>query len=731
MSKPTRKLQFLADGTVDTIAWLENIKTAHNLKDISTLEKSSEFTKKLTHGLTTLYGQPCIEFGLEVAETLLTLNLDQETASAAMLSSAIPTITPVYEELIKQQLGEPITKLINGVKQMDLISTTQQLALHNKTQIDKIRKMLLAMATDIRVVIIKLAEQLCFIRGIKTIPEEDRKRYAQTVLDIYAPLANRLGIGQLKWELEDLAFRYVDADTYKKIASFLAERRTDREKRIQNIVITLQKKLTAAHIKAEISGRAKHLYSIYLKTQRKDSDYQGIYDYSAVRVLVPTIEDCYTALSMVHSLWPPIMQEFDDYIAHPKPNGYRSIHTAVIDEDEKHFEIQIRTFAMHEEAERGVAAHWLYKEKQPVSVGDTEKISYLRQLLDWHKEIATTDMATNTKQSTSTDDQVYVITPAGEILDLPCGATPLDFAYHIHSQLGHRCRGAKINGQIVPLNYTLRTGDKIEITTILQGTPSRDWLNPELGYLKTNRARSKVVHWFKQQALNTDIAAGKQLLERELARSGLAKSISLTTIARHFNCKDEETLLVGLGRGNIRIGQILQAIQPKSSEKPAATISSFTTEPSRTHTSSAILGGADLLTRFAKCCKPIPGDNIIGYITYGRGISIHKKACKNMQKLTASPRCMDISWDMSKSAMFNTDLKIIAEEKSQILNEITSLFANEKIKLINFNSALSKNHNQLFISATVQVQHKEELQKLLRRIEQLPGVLEVSREMAS
>src|SRR3990167_612612 len=481
MSKLKRKFQYLPDGAIDIADWLEHLQTTCQLPNTATLAKSCELAQKLTQGLTTFYGQPYIELGLEVAEIILELKIEQEAAAAAILSSAVVSLTPAHEEIIKKELGETIVKLVSGVKQMAVISTAQ----YKKTQIDKVRKMLLALAADIRVVIIKLAERLCFVRGIKTIPLTDRRPYAQEVIDIYAPLANRLGIGQLKWELEDLAFRYLEPDTYKKIATFLAERRVDREKRIHDIVTILQEKLASVGIKANINGRAKHIYSIYLKTQRKDSDYQAIYDCNAVRILVPTIEDCYTALSIVNSLWPPIMKEFDDYIAHPKPNGYRSIHTAVLGEEGKHFEIQIRTYAIHEEAERGVAAHWLYKENKAVPIDDTTKINYLRQLLDWHKEIALNDPSANSKQPTLTDNEVYVITPAGEILDLPAGATPLDFAYHIHSQLGHRCRGAKINGQIVPLTYALRTGDKVEITTVLQGVPSRDWLNPELGYLKS------------------------------------------------------------------------------------------------------------------------------------------------------------------------------------------------------------------------------------------------------
>jgi len=727
MVKAKQKFHYLPDGTLDIPLWLASIQNKHALSQVTQLQNACEMTQKLTQGLTTFYGQPRLEHGLDVAEVILDLKLDQETAAAGIISSAL-SLTPQVIEQIKKAMGDEIASLMLSVQQMDIIPAIQkQQQTRNQLQVDKIRKMLLGMAKDIRAVIIKLADRLSFMRGIKAIAPEERKQFAQEVLDIYAPLANRLGIGQVKWELEDLAFHYLDPVTYKTIASFLAERRIDRENRINEIIHRLQDKLQAAHIRADVNGRAKHIYSIYLKAQRKHVDYQDIYDQSAVRILVPTIQDCYEALSIVHSSWPPIMEEFDDYIAHPKPNGYRSIHTAVLGENGKHFEIQIRTYTMHEEAERGVAAHWLYKENKANPLDDSTKISYLRQLLDWHKEIAQSDQIADVAQATHTDDRVYVITPAGDILDLPHGATPLDFAYHIHSELGHRCRGAKINGQIVPLTYSLHTGDKVEIITVLQGNPSRDWLNPELNYVKTSRARSKISHWFKQQALNEDIASGRQVFERELARHGLAKTTSLSTIARYFNLKDENALLASLGRGNVRIGQIMQLIQPKEHEKAAPTSMAATLVKPVRESSNAIAGAADLLTRFAKCCKPIPGDAIIGYITHGRGISIHKKTCQNAKQLSDPRRFIHIDWDKQKIGVFSTDLKIVSQDQDDILSDLTSLFANEKISLLSFHSTFNKNQNKIFIQVTVQVQDLQQLHNLLNRIQQLPGVIEVTR----
>lgn len=729
MAKIQHSFHYLADGTLNTAAWLEHIKETHQLNDISFLEKACHLIKKLTPGLTTFYGQPCIEQGLEVGQVILDLKLDQETAVAGMISSALSP-TPATIEVIKNELSESVAKLVIGVQQMDIVSLFEkQKQTRDPSQLDKIRKLLLAMATDIRVVIIKLATRLAFMHGIKAIASQERKRYAEEILDIDAPLANRLGIGQLKWELEDLAFRYLDPTTYKTIAKFLDERRADREKRIQQLIADIKQKLRDAHISAEVTGRAKHIYSIYLKAKRKDVNYKDIYDHSAVRILVPTIEDCYMALSIVHGLWPPIMEEFDDYIANPKPNGYRSIHTAVMGEDGKHFEIQIRTNTMHEEAERGVAAHWLYKENEKRPLDDTAKITYLRQLLDWHKEMAFSHHQTTPLYEQKLDDQVYVITPAGDILDLPQGATPIDFAYHLHSELGHRCRGAKINGQIVPLTYTLHTGDKVEIITVLQGSPSRDWLNPELGFIKTSRARSKIAHWFKQQALNQDIENGKQLLERELARAGLTKTVSLSSIAKQFNVKNEEALLASLSRGNIRPAQIIHALQPRQNEKTISPLAAMTlAKVAEKNHSSAIMGAADLLTRFAKCCKPIPGDLIIGYITQGRGISVHKKNCTNVQHFSDPKRFIQVNWDKKNTDVFNTDLKIVAQEQEKILSDLTSLLANEKIRLINFNSSFNTHQNRILILITIQIENLDQLHRLVHRIQQLPGIIGVLRE---
>jgi len=730
MAKIKQKYSYSSNGILDIQPWLTTVEANHALPsaDMGLLEQTHRFIQRLAQGLTTFYGRPYIEQSLEIAEILLDLKLDIETVSAGMISGIL-TAMPLTDDTIRKELGDTISKLIIGMRKTDIITALQKQKSGNQIQIDKIRKMLLAMATDIRVVMIKLAERLTFMYGIKSIPAEERRRFAQEIFDIYAPLANRLGIGQIKWKLEDLAFRYQHPETYKNIAKFLAERRMDRETHIHQLILTLQNELKAVHIKGKVTGRAKHIYSIYLKMQRKEIEQAEIYDHSAVRILVPTIEECYTTLSIVNSLWSPVMQEFDDYIANPKPNGYRSIHTAVIGPDGKYFEIQIRTQLMHEESERGVAAHWLYKEGAPSPVDDRTKMAYLQQLISWHKEVANVAETANTEQASLSEDQVYVITPAGDIIDLPQGSTPIDFAYHIHSDIGHHCRGAKINGHIVPLTYSLRTGDKVDIHTVAEGGPSRDWLNADLGFTKTSRARSKIMHWFKQQALHQDIAEGKQILDRELARSGLAKSTSVMDIARHFSLKNEEELLAFIGRGMIGSGQIAHAIQPKPSEK-ASTHTTFTApllKPKETSTGAAIAGASDLLTRYAKCCKPIPGEAIIGYITQTSGISIHKKSCKNVSHLANPNRFITVAWDNDKTNAFITDLKIMAQDRERVLRDLTALFVQEKMKLLSLNANAKKDHGKMTILATMQIQNVEQLEQIKQRILQLPGVMDVIR----
>lgn len=722
-----QKFHYLPDDSIDIESWINKISAHNYLKDYSLIINAIHLAQVSSKGLTTFYGQPCIEQSLCMAEILLDMKLDQESIAAAIVTSTIQHTT-ITIELIQEKLGEPVAKLVSNVLKLNVLNNLQTNGARSKTQLDRLRKIFLAMVSDIRVVLIKLAERTCMMRGIKNISTLERKRIAQETMDIYAPLANRLGIGQLKWELEDAAFHYIDPETYKTIASFLAERRIDREQRIQETIHKLQEALTKANIKAKINGRAKHIYSIYLKALRKHVDYKAIYDYSAVRILVPKIEDCYTALSVAHTLFEHIPEEFDDYIGHPKSNGYRSIHTAVLGSDGKNLEIQIRTNDMHEEAEHGVAAHWIYKEHKTPESGYEAKITFLRQLLAWHKDVAKEDSAPDQSPDEILNDTVYVFTPTGDIIDLPIGATPLDFAYHIHTELGHRCRGAKIKGHIVPLTYQLKTGDQVDIITTQHGTPSRDWLNKDSGYLHSSRARSKVAQWFKQQEVSQYVETGKNSLERELSRSGLPHP-NIEKIAARFNLKNDEALFAAIGHGNLRVSQIINALQADHQTEITKKSSLPLKPATESNANLEIAGIHDVLTRIAKCCKPIPGDNVLGYITQGRGVSIHRQDCNNIATNCShdANRMIQVAWDSKKQGNYYVDLKIRASGQQELLKEITALLANAKIDLINLNSTVNKNNNLIYVVMTVQIHDVVQLKQIINQISQLPKVLDVKR----
>lgn len=646
--------------------WIGLLKKSHDITDFSLI--------KCAYLILSESSQEKLMMGMEIATIIASLKFDQTTLIAGLLTPLAKDF-PNYSEKIKKELGDKMVELLQGLYQFELLSEKPA---KTDANIDKLRKMLLTLASDLRVVIVKLAERLSFMRSIKHAELDSLKKNAEAsdVLKIYAPLANRLGIGQLKWELEDLAFYYLYPDQYKTIAKGLKERRADRERRINEQIEFLKSKLAQQNIDGVVSGRAKHIYSIYAKMQRKSTTFEAIYDCSALRVLVNTVKDCYSTLSIVHTLFTPVIEEFDDYIANPKPNGYRSIHTAVIDEEGKHLEIQIRTFDMHEEAELGIAAHWLYKERKSSQQDENSKVNYLRQLLDWHKEVSAKEVPQKEHV-----DHVYVITPKGDILELPMGSTPLDFAYDLHSNLGHRCRGAKINGQIVPLTYHLRTGDKVELLTIPNGHPSRDWLNAELGYLQTTRAKSKVRHWFKQQL---ELANVEEKEKEKEKRHPVAKTL----------------------------------------EKPVSFQGGTHKEPV-----ISFKEHADLLTRLAKCCKPIPGDEVIGYITIGRGISLHKITCKNIGNFSDPKRFIEMQLDPAEIKAFPVNIIVNSVDPKNCLSDLTALLKAENMTILSLNSSsLNTKNSKNIIQLTLQMTNPLELDDIIKRIKNLPHVIEARRE---
>ncbi|MDD2684873.1 MAG: bifunctional (p)ppGpp synthetase/guanosine-3',5'-bis(diphosphate) 3'-pyrophosphohydrolase [Gallionella sp.] len=636
--------------------WLAALADAGIPADTAAMRLACEFAAPLYHDKTNLTGTPLLQHALGSASILLGMHLDRETVIAAILH-AIPAYLDDWATVLNARFGRNVTVLVEGISRMEQIRQFSEMP-HAGTdkdeaaqQIESLRKMLLAMVEDIRVVLIKLAERTQTLRDLSAAEPALQQRIAQETRSLFAPLANRLGVWQIKWELEDLSVRYLEPTLYKKIAKLLDERRVDRERYIADILAKLKQALTQAGIEGEVSGRPKHIYSIINKMKRKHLDFDQLYDVRAVRVLVENVEQCYAALSIVHELWQPISSEFDDYIAHPKSNGYRSLHTAVFGPRELALEVQIRTQQMHHDSELGVAAHWRYKENKKSDADFDEKITWLRSILEWKAELADSDDLREQFKNELLQDRVYVFTPQGKVIDLPKGATPVDFAYTLHTDLGHRTRGAKVDSNIVPLKYQLQTGQRIEILTTKQGAPSRDWINPALGYLKSARARAKVRHWFATQNLDDSIAQGRMILERELQRLGVS-DINQEKLAQKLHYNKPDDLLAALGRGDItarRAGTAIQQELPNKVAAPPAT----NTRPATPRTSSTgvlIEGVNNLVIRMAKCCKPEAPEDIVGYVTRDRGIAIHSAHCLFMQRVPQDKkdRLLDASWATKK-----------------------------------------------------------------------------------
>jgi GTP pyrophosphokinase len=731
------------DGSINLEAWLDHVLGVDPALDRDSLRKACEFAREAEQQAIAVQhiwaeGTSSFRTGLEIAEILADLRLDQESLIAAVLYRAVRE-GKAKLEAVEKHFGAPVAKLIEGVLRMAAISASlsprQSLVLGTQAQVENLRKMLVAMIDDVRVALIKLAERTCAIRAVKNTDDDKRYRVAREVFDIYAPLAHRLGIGHIKWELEDLSFRYLQPDQYKQIAKLLHERRLDREQYINKVMQQLRDELTATGVEADISGRAKHIYSIWRKMQRKGLEFSQIYDVRAVRVLVPEVRDCYTALGIVHTLWRHIPKEFDDYIANPKENGYRSLHTAVLGPEGKVLEVQIRTHAMHEEAELGVCAHWLYKGTD-VKSGSShyeEKIAWLRQVLEWHEELGDIGGLAEQLRVDIEPDRVYVFTPDGHAIDLPTGATPLDFAYRVHTEIGHNCRGAKVNGRIVPLSYGLQTGEQVEIITSKHGAPSRDWLNPNLGYVTTSRARAKIVHWFKLQARDQNVIAGKSYLERELNRLAL-QGVDFERLAEKCNLKAAEDLFAALGAGDLRLAQVVNAAQQLV--EPERDFDQLELLPRRPASGRSggrdeiqILGVGNLLTQMAGCCQPVPGEPIVGYITQGRGVSIHRQDCPMaLQQTEREPeRMIQVSWGQAPAKTYPVDIQIRAYDRSGLLRDVSQMLLNEKINVLAVNTQSDKNDNTANMHLTIEIPGMEALGRLLARISQLPNIIEARR----
>lgn len=732
MVQVTSKFPSVSNGELNLEAWLERIAATRGPAESDLIRRATFFAHKAHAGQARASGEPYIHHTLAVAQVLADLGLDHETLAAAILHDVVED-TGIELADLETEFGPRVARLVDGVTKMRVIQEFHGghgVSRREHAQAESLRKMLLAMAEDVRVVFIKLADRLHNMRTLAALPEDKQRRIARETMDIFAPLANRLGIWHVKWELEDLSFRYLEPLTYKQIAGYLAERRVDREAYITRFVATLSQELKKAGIDADVSGRAKHIYSIWRKMMRKHKDFSEIFDVRAVRVLVNDIRDCYGALGIVHSLWQHVPGEFDDYIATPKENNYRSIHTAVVGPDGKTVEVQIRTHEMHQQSELGVAAHWRYKEGGKGDKSYDEKIAWLRTLLEWKDEVAEASDFVDQFKSEVFSERVYVLTPKGNIVDLQAGATPLDFAYHIHTEIGHRCRGAKVNGQIVPLTHALKTGDRVEVLTVKEGGPSRDWLSPHLGYLLTQKARAKVQAWFKQQNFEPSVAAGREALEREFDRLGL-KDVNYEKLAQRLDYGKVDDFLAALGRGEVKPTQIINAVQelgePALKEVQPAPVP----RPHAGHARAAdvtIQGVGNLLTRMAKCCNPLPGDPIVGFITRGQGVTIHRRDCTNALRHhdEHDERLIEVSWGTHADQTYPVDVEILAYDRAGLLRDITGLLANEKINVLGVTTVTDK-QQMARMTFTLEIPNIEVLSRILALIDQIPNITEVRR----
>ena len=731
-----------SDGSVDIDAWIERIHQRVPLPSPQVLREACEWALQLEQDAVAAEniwaeGANSYTTGLEMAEILAELKLDQDSLVAAVIYRAVrerKTDLPA----VAHRFGEVVAGLVDGVQRMAAISVSQNpskaAAFSSQSQVENLRKMLVTMVDDVRVALIKLAERTCAIRAVKDAPEEKRYRVAREVFDIYAPLAHRLGIGHIKWELEDLSFRYIEPLQYKQIAQLLDERRLDRQEYIDEVMGQLREQLEEAGIQAEITGRAKHIYSIWRKMRSKNIDFSQVYDVRAVRVLVPLVRDCYTSLGIVHSLWRHIPKEFDDYIANPKENGYRSLHTAVVGPGGKVMEVQIRTQGMHEEAELGVCAHWRYKGTDTPSSSSNayeDKIAWLRQVLEWHEEMGDIGGLAEQLRVDFEPDRIYLFTPDGHVLDVPKGATPLDFAYRVHTEIGHSCRGAKVNGRIVPLSYILQTGEHVEIITGKHSGPSRDWLNPNLGYVNTSRARAKVQHWFKQQAREQNVLAGKLMLDRELTRLAL-NGADYAQLIDKLSIRSQDDLFAAVGSGDIRLMHVVnvaqQLLEPDRHSEQLELIPRRPSKPSR-RSDISIQGVGNLLTQLAGCCQPVPGDPITGYITLGRGVTVHRADCATAMQLQDrdSDRLIEVNWGSERVQTYPVEIYIKAYDRSGLLRDVSQMLANDKINVLEVSTRTNKDDNYAAMLLTVEVPNINMLGRLLARISQLPNIIEARR----
>jgi GTP pyrophosphokinase len=719
---------------------LQTLSQGLSADEAEKIRRAAEFAQSIYGDRLLGSGEGVWSHALGMALILVGLKLDADSRLAALLF-ALPSYDEHAVATVEERFGRPASQLVGGVSRLNrLRPITRGFVAHSvesgqenpqelKAQIEVLRKMLLAMVEDIRVVLLRLASRTQTLRYYATTPDELRTQVARETLELYSPLANRLGVWELKWELEDLSFRFLHPDIYKKIASQLDEKRTEREQFIADAIARLKRELATVDIPhAEVYGRPKHIYSIWNKMRKKDVAFSEVHDVRALRVIVDEVKDCYTALGIVHNLWSPISKEFDDYISNPKGNYYRSLHTAVRCPDGRSLEVQIRTRDMHKHAELGVAAHWRYKEGSKASAEDNydEKIAWLRQLLTWKDDVADSSDWVKHYKEAALDETIYIMTPQGRVVDLPRGSTPIDFAYRVHTDLGHRCRGAKVDGALVTLNTQLETGQRVEIVVAKQGGPSRDWLNPSLGYLFTHRARAKARQWFSSRALEETVAEGRAVVSRELQRMGQSGT-HLDELAAKLGFAKTEDMFIAVARAELNTRQLQVAV--RGAELPVDEKAAHE-PPARKHKASdaaekgiLIVGVDKLLTQLAGCCKPAPPDPILGFVTRGKGVSIHRADCSNFANMEAMhpERVIETEWGGQTDGIFAVDIVVDAHDRQGLLRDISEVFAREKINVIAVNT--QSKHGTALMGFTAELSNIAQLKRTLALIHEVPGVV--------
>jgi guanosine-3',5'-bis(diphosphate) 3'-pyrophosphohydrolase len=711
-------------GVMDISDLLEKARVYLPPEKLTVVEDAYRFASEKHAGQVRLSGEPFMEHPLQTAIILAELQLDASSLAAALLHDTLEDCGVPVED-IETRFGAEIAKLVDGTTKLGKVSLSASGTKSGEVQAENLRKMLVAMAEDLRVVFIKLADRLHNMRTLDYLPKDRQLVNAQETMDIYAPLAHRLGIWELKWQLEDLSFRHLKPEQYQRLVKLVAGKRNQREEFITEVIDMLKEEFKKVNLVADISGRPKHVYSIYQKMERYSAigrHFDEIYDLFAVRVLVETVPDCYSAMGIIHSLWHPLPDGFDDYIANPKPNGYQSLHTAVMALGTTPTEVQIRTREMHHVAEYGVAAHWRYKEGETKDMRFEDRVAWLRQLIEWHRELSGAEEFLESVKTDIFIDQVFVYTPKGEIKDLPRGSTPLDFAYRVHTDLGHRCIGAKVNGKLVPFSYQLKNGDVVEILSA-KGTrgPSLDWLNPNLGYVNTSHARTKIRQWFHKQERTENIESGRQILDKELKRLGI--KVERQALADLFNYSNLDDFLVAVGNGTITAHQIVLKLAAQE-EKPE--IPAVGTAQSGTGSSVVqVLGVGDLVTNLAQCCHPVPGDKIIGYITRSRGVTIHRQDCHNVINEDEKERLIPVEWGQS-DLLYPVNVQVEAWDRVGLVRDVTTLVAEERVNITSVHLADGDGHT-ITLYLTLETKGLAQLSQLLKKIDNVKGVISVTR----